>query len=275
MMFVDSHCHLHLEEFKEFIKARGAGKSEDFYTTDAIVSRASLANVNYMLNIGTHLADVDILTEISDKFPNVFRTIGVHPEHAEEHLEKFSQKEMREIFKKCCSSNKTVGIGEIGLDYHSKTSAEKQKELFHMQLEFVEEFEMPISIHSRDAWQATMDILAQHPQVIGVIHCFSGEKEFTERVLETTYYFGIGGIVTFKKNIALQNAVREIPLNRILLETDAPFLAPEPFRGQVNESSMIVNIAEKVAQIKEIPLSEVESQTTFNFFNLFSKAKVA
>ena len=115
--------------------------------------------------------------------------------------------------------------------------------------------------------------MKEHPKITGVIHCFSGEKNFTERILETPYYFGIGGTLTYKKNTEFRESVKNIPLDRILLETDAPFLAPEPFRGQVNESAMIVTIAEKVAEIKNISLEEVAVQTTSNFFNLFCKAE--
>ena len=146
MMFVDSHCHLRLADFEDFIKERSSNKPKDFYEIGSIVNRAVSSGVNFMLNIGTQLSDVDDLTRISNEFPNVFRTIGIHPQYAEEHLEKFSPKEMREIFEKICSTKKTIGIGEIGLDYHSDSDREKQQKLFHSQLEFAERFGMPISV---------------------------------------------------------------------------------------------------------------------------------
>ena len=274
MIFVDSHCHLDLSGFGEFLKPRLAEKTLEYYDVDLLVDRAFQANVKYMLNIGTHLSDVDKLTEISDRFSNVFRSIGIHPEYAKEHCEKFSFNEMREIFRRCCGLDKTVSIGEIGLDYHVSNDVEQQKKIFSFQLELAEEFNLPVSIHSRDAWADTMEILEAHPKVTGVIHCFSGEKEFAEKVLNTSFYFGIGGTLTFKKNTIFQETVRDIlSLDRILIETDSPFLAPVPFRGKLNEPSFVVHVAEKIAELKNISIDQIANQTSRNFFELFNKAK--
>ncbi|MBO7642091.1 MAG: TatD family hydrolase [Alphaproteobacteria bacterium] len=274
VIFVDSHCHLDLSGFEEFLKPRLAGKTLEYYNVDLLVDRAFQADVKYMLNIGTHLSDVDKLTEISDKFSNVFRSIGIHPEYAKEHCEKFSFDEMREIFQRCCGLDKTVAIGEIGLDYHVSNDVEQQKKIFSFQLELAEEFNLPVSIHSRDAWADTMEILEAHPKVTGVIHCFSGEKEFAEKVLNTSFYFGIGGTLTFKKNTIFQETVRDIlSLDRILIETDSPFLAPVPFRGKLNEPSFVVHVAEKIAELKNISIDQIANQTSRNFFELFNKAK--
>ncbi|MBO7537029.1 MAG: TatD family hydrolase [Alphaproteobacteria bacterium] len=274
VIFVDSHCHLDLSGFEEFLKPRLVGKTLEYYDVDLLVDRAFQANVKYMLNIGTHLSDVDKLTEISDRFSNVFRSIGIHPEYAKEHCEKFSFNEMREIFRRCCGLDKTVAIGEIGLDYHVSNDVEQQKKIFSFQLELAEEFNLPVSIHSRDAWADTMEILEAHPKVTGVIHCFSGEKEFAEKVLNTSFYFGIGGTLTFKKNTIFQETVRDIlSLDRILIETDSPFLAPVPFRGKLNEPSFVVHVAEKIAELKNISIDQIANQTSRNFFELFNKAK--
>ncbi len=277
-MLIDSHCHLAFSGFDGFLKPRLAGKTPEYYSVDLLVDRAFRAGVRCMLNIGTHLSDVEGHTAISEKFSNVFRSIGIHPEYAKEHYEKFSFNEMRKIFRKYCSLNKTVAIGEIGLDYYvnrDKISDQKeQKEIFSFQLEMAEEFDLPVVIHSREAWADTMEILEAHPNVRGVIHCFSGEKEFAERVLKTSYYFGIGGTLTFKKNVILQEAVRDIlPLDRILLETDSPFLAPVPFRGKINEPAFVAYVAEKVSEIKNISVDEIGDRTGGNFFKLFKKAK--
>lgn len=274
MIFVDSHCHLDLSGFEEFLKPRLAGKTLEYYNVDLLVDRAFQADVKYMLNIGTHLSDVDKLTEISDKFSNVFRSIGIHPEYAEEHCEKFSFDEMREVFRRCCSLDKTVAIGEIGLDYYVSKDVEQQKKIFSLQLELAEEFNLPVSVHSRDAWADTMEILEAHPGVTGVIHCFSGEKKFAEKLLSTSFCFGIGGTLTFKKNTVFQETVRDIlPLDRILIETDSPFLAPVPFRGKLNEPAFVVHVAEKIAELKDISVEQVSNQTSKNFFGLFNKAK--
>ena len=271
---VDSHCHLTFSGFSEFLSGRLGDKSKEYYSVEKLIERANNANVKYMVNIGTHLSDVENHTEISEKFPHVFRTVGIHPEYAKEHYEKFSFDEMKNIFKKYCKLSNTIAIGEIGLDYYVSEAVNEQKKIFHFQLELAEEFNLPVAIHSRNAWQDTMEILEAHLNVTGVVHCFSGEDEFTERVLRTSYYFGIGGTLTFKKNIILQDSVKNlIPLNRILLETDSPFLAPVPFRGKINEPALVVNVAEKISELKNISLFDVANQTTSNFFNLFSKAE--
>lgn len=274
MMFVDSHCHLDLSGFEKFLESRLAGKTSEYYNVDLLVGRAFQEDVKYMLNIGTHLSDVDKLTEISEKFSNVFRSIGIHPEYAKEHCEKFSFEEMMEIFRRYCCLDKTVAIGEIGLDYHVSNDVEQQKEIFSFQLELAEEFDLPVVIHSRDAWTDTMEVLEAHPKVTGVIHCFSGEKEFAERVLKTSFHFGIGGTLTFKKNIVFQETVRDIlPLDRILIETDSPFLAPVPFRGKLNEPAFVIHVAEKISELKNISIEQVGDFTSKNFFRLFNKAK--
>lgn len=276
-MLIDSHCHLTFSGFGDFLKPRLAGKTLGYYSVDLLVDRASQTGVKCLLNIGTHLSDVEDHTAISEKFSNVFRSIGIHPEYAREHYEKFSFDEMREIFRKYCDLNKTVAIGEIGLDYYVNrdkiSDTKEQKKIFSFQLELAEEFCLPVVIHTREAWRDTMEILEAHPKVKGVIHCFSGEKKFAERVLKTSFYFGIGGTLTFKKNTILQEAVRDIlPLDKILLETDSPFLAPVPFRGKVNEPAFVAYVAEKVSELKGISVAQVSDSTGRNFFNLFKKA---
>ena len=273
-MLVDSHCHLSFSGFDSFLKSRLADKTLEYYSVDLLVDRAVRADVKYMVNIGTHLSDVEHIAKISEKFPNVFRSIGIHPEYAKEHYQKFSFDEMRRIFQEHCEKEKTVAIGEIGLDYYLSDAKEEQKKIFHFQLEIAEEFGLPVSIHTREAWQDTMEILKDHPKVRGVIHCFSGEKEFAEKILKTSFYFGIGGTLTFKNNTVLQDTVRDLPLDRILLETDAPFLAPVPFRGKVNEPAFVTRVAEKISEIKNISVKEVENITSDNFFGLFRKVKI-
>lgn len=273
-MLVDSHCHLSFSGFDSFLETRLADKTLEYYGMDLLVERASVSGVKYLLNIGTQLSDVENLSEISEKFPNVFRSIGIHPEYAQEHYEKYSFDEMHNIFQKHCRREKTIAIGEIGLDYYLSDAKFEQKKIFHFQLEMAEEFGLPVSIHSREAWRDTMEILGDHPNVTGVIHCFSGESEFAERVLRTSFSFGIGGTLTFKKNTVLQNTVRDIlPLDRILLETDSPFLSPVPFRGKINEPAFVFYVAEKISELKNISRKEVEDVTSENFFKLFEKAK--
>lgn len=271
-MLIDSHCHLSYDGFSDFILSRNAAVEDGFYKTESILQRACENDVKYFINIGTHVSDFSKLREICDQFSNVFMAIGIHPDNSHEHLTKFSEKELRDIFCEYCVLQKTIAIGEIGLDYHINHNIDEQKRLFHMQLEYAEEFGLPVSIHSRDAWQDIISVLQEHSNVNGVIHCFSGEKEFTEQVLKMPFFFGVGGTLTFKNNRQLQSSLEMIPLDRILLETDAPFLAPVPFRGQINEPAFIVKVAEKIAEIKNISIEEVAVQTTRNFFRLFRKA---
>lgn len=272
-MFADSHCHLNYSSYKAFLASKNVEYSEDYYSAAKIIERAKQANVKKFVTIGTHLSDVEQITKLAESFSNVFRTIGIYPDYAKEHLQKFSQNELREKFKKVCSHPKTVAIGEIGLDYHITTEEiSEQKQIFRLQLGFAEEFGLPVSIHTRKAWQDTLDILDEFPKICAVIHCFSGEADFTERLLQTNYYIGVGGTITFKKNAELQESVKRIPLNRLLLETDAPFLAPVPYRGKINEPAFMIETAKKIAILKGVSLNELDFQTTQNFFNLFSKA---
>ncbi len=274
MILADSHCHLPFSGFKDFLESRLGGHTLDYYSVEQIVDRADQAGIKYIVNISTQFSEIEELSEISNKFPRVFGTIGIHPEYAKEHLETFSLNEMKRIFTEYCVKEKTVAVGEIGLDYYRDGAKEEQKKIFEFQLEIAEEFNLPVSIHTRQAWQDTMDIIDNHPNVTGSIHCFSGEPEFAERVLKTSFCFGLGGTTSFKNNKVLQNTIRNIlPLDRILFETDAPFLAPTPFRGSVNEPSFIEHIAKKVAELKELDIEQVANQSMINFFRIFSKIK--
>lgn len=274
MILADSHCHLSFSGFKDFIEARIGDRSLDYYSDECIVERAKQAGVKYIINISTHLSEVEQLTAIAEQFPKVFGTVGIHPEYAKEHLDKFSINEMRQIFHEYCSKEKIVAIGEIGLDYFRDNSKEEQKKIFSFQLEMAEEYNLPISVHTRQAWQDTMDILKEHPKITGSIHCFSGEPEFAESILKTSFCFGLGGTSSFKNSKVLKNTIQNIiPIDRILFETDAPFLAPTPMRGTVNEPAFIVHIAKTIAELKNMDVNIVANQSMINFFRIFNKIK--
>jgi TatD DNase family protein len=180
MFFVDSHCHLAFSHFKEAFDSK---LDDDQYAVDAIITRAVEANVKYMLAIGTELTDVEKLQAICEKYPNVFRTVGIHPLEARKHCELYRRDEIASVIRKNCAYPKTVGIGEIGLDYHYEKESEKQqKELFNLQLELAQECNLPVSIHSRDASDDVVAILKDHPSSKGVIHCFSGEKALRKKL---------------------------------------------------------------------------------------------
>lgn len=271
MSFVDSHCHLNMGRFKKyFVEKVSANEFDEKYTTTAVVERAVAAGVKYQLTIGVTLSSSDETAPIVDQFPYVFRTVGIHPQEVSRHLEKMSGSEIADTLRKQCSYPKTVGIGEIGLDYSKGKSDEaKQKRLFHLQLEIAEEKHLPVSIHSRDAQVDTIEVLRAHPNVTGVLHCFSGEEFFADSVLNLGYSIAVGGTVTYKKSDELRDCLKIIPLDRLLLETDAPFLAPVPMRGKVNESAFMIHTAKKVAEVLDISIEELAQATSDNFFRLF------
>ncbi|MDR1551131.1 MAG: TatD family hydrolase [Holosporaceae bacterium] len=268
---VDSHCHLLFSRFK-----MGCGNIDsDFdvkYGIDAIVQRAVDANVRYLLAIGTDLADVSEMQEIVDRHENVFRTVGIHPLEADAHYQRYSFQEISQTIRHNCNQPKTVGIGEIGLDYHyGQENERQQKAIFHQQLDLARECSLPVSIHSRKASKDVIDILGEHYGVCGVIHCFSGEKDFARCALEMGFYISISGVVTYRNAAELRDTLKFIPLDRLLIETDAPFLAPHPFRGKINEPSLLVYTASKISEILELPLNKINKCSSQNFFQLFFK----
>lgn len=269
MFFIDSHCHLDVQHMNApFVPVEGDG------TNDAVIQRAFDANIKYMLNIGTKLSDVDCLQNISDTYSNIFRTVGIHPLEAMEHIENYTDADMNRIITTHSNMSKTVGIGEIGLDYHyDPEHAKTQQKLFHMQMEIAAQCGLPVSIHSRDAYNDTVDVLSDHPSVIGVMHCFAGTKEFAKQILNMGYYVSISGIVTYKKSTELQDVVRYIPLDRLLIETDSPFLAPVPHRGKMNEPAFVKFVAQKISEILDVEIETIANQTSDNFFALFPKAR--
>ena len=271
MFFVDSHCHLNFSKFANL----GFSERYDDYSTDAVISRAREAQVKYMLTIGTEFSDLDELKSISDAHESVFRTVGIHPDNAHDHLQKYSLDDIsNKISEQQQADQKVVGVGEIGLDYHSNTEFTKdQQQVFETQIETAVNCNLPVSIHSRDAEDDTIAILRQHPKVRGVIHCFSGSREFARQSLDLGFFISFSGIVTFKKSTELQEIAKFVPLNRLLIETDAPFLAPTPFRGKINEPAYVVNTAEKIAQLLGLPLERIAQQTSENFFKLFPRVK--
>lgn len=275
MFFVDSHCHLMVSRFvakKDEKQTEGEFKQQ--YSVDAIIDRAHAAGVEYMLAIGTELCDIDEIRKIADSYENIFRTVGIHPQEAQKHCKEYSNSEISAIIDAQCALPKTVAIGEIGLDYHFERESERQqKDLFHLQLEIAEKRELPVVIHSRDAADDTIAILQEHPKVCGVIHCFSGDENFAHKSLDLGYFISMSGIITFKNATELREVLKIVPLNRLLIETDAPFLAPVPHRGKINEPAFVVHVAETVARELQIDVAQVAETTSTNFFKLFEKAR--
>ncbi|MDR1375364.1 MAG: TatD family hydrolase [Holosporaceae bacterium] len=266
MFFVDSHCHLLFPKFYSVSEKL----DEEKYCVAALLDRAEKAGVKYLLIIGTELADVDEIQSIADSHDNVFRTVGIHPLEAAKHCASFTFEEISSIIRQQASSSKIVAIGEIGLDYHyEKESQKQQKELFNLQLDLAQECSLPVVIHSREAYPDVVAVLKDYPRVTGVIHCFSGEKDFARKALDLGFYISISGVVTYKNAVELQETIKMIPLDRMLLETDSPFLAPVPHRGQINEPAFIPHIAEKISKLMNVPVETLAQRTSENFFRLF------
>ena len=258
-MLVDSHCHLDYEAF-----------TEDF---SEILARAKLNDVQFMQTISTKVTEFHKLKKLIETYPEIYASIGIHPHEVDEHPE-VSVAELFEYTK----HPKVIGIGETGLDlYYKHSDIEKQKEYFMRHIEVSHLSGLPLIIHTRDADPLTIEILTEARKkynFTGLIHCFSSESiEFAQQCLDLGLYISISGIVTFKKALALQEVVKYVPLDKLLVETDSPYLAPTPFRGKRNEPSFVKQVAEMVAQLKEVEYKKVADKTTENFFTLFSKAK--
>ena len=248
-MFIDTHCHISDTE----------GVTPDLYVKHAIE-----ANVGLLISSFCEKEDLLLSTHFVEKYKNLYACVGYHPEVCNKIVDKDF-----EILENLVQENsKIVAIGEIGLDYYwTKENKEKQREVFRRQLEIAEKLNVPVVIHSRDSIGETYDILSEY-QVRGVIHCFSGSLEMAQKFIDLGFLLGIGGVVTFK-NSKLYQVVEQVPLTSLVLETDSPYLAPEPYRGSTNESSNIPIIALKIASIKNISLEEVRDTTTKNAIQLF------
>ena len=242
---------------------------DDAFAEDREQLLASLPEngIGTVINVGASIGSCKTTVELIQKYPFMYGAVGVHPsETAELNEENFAW------LKQLCSGEKIVAVGEIGLDYHwEEPEPAIQKQWFARQLELAAEVNLPVIIHSREAAKDTLDIMkASHAQETGgVVHCYSYTKEMAREYLNMDYYFGIGGVITFKNAKKLKEAVDYIPLEKILLETDSPYLAPEPNRGKRNSSLNIPYIAQEIAQLKGVTYEEVVQVTEENARRLF------
>ena len=254
-MIIDSHCHLDYEPM--------------FSDLDAVIKRAKESQVKFILTISVTDAKYNNILNIVKKFSNVYGTYGIHPHEAKNH--KKLNKDT--ILKKISMSNKIIGIGESGLDfYYNHSDQNDQIKLFEEHIKASIQSKLPIVVHSRNAEELTYDILSKYSKKDNLkilMHCFTGSKKFAEKLLELNAYFSASGIITFKKNEKLKETFKTIPLNKILIETDAPYLSPEPIRGKSNEPSNLIHTAKYLANLKEIDFEDMSSNTSNNFFKLF------
>jgi TatD DNase family protein len=253
-MLIDSHCHLDDRQFDA--------------DREAAIERAVAAGVETMLAIGTGGGppDLEAGVRLADVHAQIYASVGIHPHEAVKAGESDFAR-LRELL----SHPKVLAIGEIGLDYHYDFSPrETQRAVFVRQLQIAREAGKPIVIHTREAWDDTLEIIAREwePHPGGIMHCFSGGPEEAERVLEMGFFVSFAGIVTFPRAVAVQEAARRVPLDRLLAETDAPYLAPVPHRGKRNEPAFLVETVRKLAALRGESFEQVAAATSDNFRRL-------
>ncbi len=257
-MLVDHHCHLDFPEFAPEL--------------DAVVARARAAGVLTLVTISTRIRKFEEVKAVAERFDDVYCSVGTHPHNAHEELD-IPLERVVEI----AQHPKVVAIGEAGLDYHYEHSTPAaQAEGFRRHIAAARETGLPLEIHTRDADEDTIAILEEEHSkgaFPAVLHCFTGGRKLAMRALELGLYVSFSGVITFKNSEGLREIARDVPLDRVLVETDAPFLAPMPFRGKRNEPSYVVRTASALAATKGISPDEIAAATTENFFRLYSKAK--
>lgn len=257
-MLVDSHCHLNYEGLRE--------------DTDGVLVRARAAGVGRFLNISTKEREWAEVVGIAEREADVFATVGIHPHEAETHPDIDTAKLVA-----ASAHPKVVGIGETGLDYfYDHSPREQQQTAFRAHIAACRETGLPLIVHTRDAEEDTARIMREEMEkgpYTGVIHCFTASQQFAETALELGFYISISGIVTFKNAKDLQDTVKTIPQDRLLVETDSPFLAPVPKRGKPCEPAYVTHTAAFVAALRGQTAEELAQSSTENFFRLFSKAR--
>ncbi|MBQ1186386.1 MAG: TatD family hydrolase [Clostridia bacterium] len=246
---IDSHAHFNDERFAEF--------------RDEILNTMREYGVKKIINCGTDYKRIEECLELSRKYDFCFTALAFHPSELPE--EEIDYDRLYNIIK----TERVVAVGETGLDYYwCPDNKERQQREFINHIKLAEKANLPIIVHDRDAHADTLEILKEYKPK-GVVHCFSGSVEMAKEIVKLGMYIGIGGVLTFKNGRVLKEVAREIPIERILLETDAPYMAPEPFRGKTNHSALIIYVAEALAEIKGISVDEVLKITAKNTEELF------
>ena len=257
-MLVDSHCHLDFPEFAPEL--------------DAVVARAKDAGVGVCVTIGTTLAKFPRVQQVAEQFDNLWCAVGIHPHEAK--VEPL--KDAGPLIERA-QHPKVVGIGETGLDYYYEHSPrEAQIANFRAHIAAARELKLPLIVHTRDAEDDTIRILREEMEqgaFTGLIHCFTGTRALAEAALDLGFCISASGIATFRKSDELRAVLKDVPLERLLVETDAPYLAPMPHRGKRNEPAFVKHTAEMLAELKGIRFEELANATTENFFRLFTKAQ--
>lgn len=266
---IDVHCHLNFQAF-----------GEDY---DQVTKRAVEAGVSKIINVGTKIDSSQRAVELANNHKNLYAIVGIHPHHADK-IEKGWLDQLEDLAK----NPKVVGIGECGMDHFSYKSngtvdPKVQKEVFVKQIELAYKLKLPLQIHNRHAGGDILDLLTSHKSYLldppGMFHCFSGNKEFLKKVLDLGFYLGFDGNITYKgkakgEDTELSELVRYAPLDRIVVETDSPYLAPLPYRGSRSEPSYAILIGQFIAQLKGVSYSFLVEQTVKNTYNIFKRLNV-
>lgn len=252
MSLVDSHCHLDDSQFEE--------------DRDAVIDRAFAAGIEKMVAIGTGEGppDFEAGIRLADRYPDIYATVGIHPQYAPK-----VTADMYSRLRDLAAHPKTVALGEIGLDYYWKPfDREQQQRVFVEQLGVAAEAHKPIVIHCRDAWEDTIAILRKHWHGTGlpcILHCFTGGPPQAREALDLGFYLSFAGVVTYPKAVEVQESAKIVPLDRLLVETDAPYLAPVPKRGKRNEPAFVEHTARRLAELRSDDFTSLAAATTFNW----------
>lgn len=238
---------------------------------DKLIEELNKSGVIGILNCSSSYESIKKTCDLINKWSFIYGAVGIHPENADELTEERLE-EIKNIIK---SNSRVIAVGEIGLDYYwdENPPKEVQKEVFRKHMSLAKELNLPVVIHDRDAHKDTLDIMKEFPEVNGVVHCFSGSVEFAKECLKLGYYIGITGVITFKNAKKLIEVVKEVPLDKLLVETDCPYMAPEPNRGKRNKSDYIEHIIERIAEIKEIDSKSLNMKVNENFYRLMKMEK--
>lgn len=266
-MLIDTHCHLNILVKPQFDTLVTHTELE---AITPIIQAAAQAEVHYIINVGTSLIESTNCITIAKRFPNVFASVGIHPNDATETWAHDLKKITQAVKDK--EKNKIIAIGECGIDKHYKDyNLLRQQDVFKAQIELALEHNLPLIIHTRDAGDETLKCLEtfKDSTLRGTIHCFSESLQFAYDAINLGFVLGIGGTVSYPKNDQLRTVVKTIDLSYIILETDAPFLPPQPLRGKQNSPATIKYIAEYIAELKNIPFSAIAEQTTKNVQRIF------
>ncbi|MDH3288968.1 MAG: TatD family hydrolase [Betaproteobacteria bacterium] len=251
-MLVDSHCHLDFPEL--------AGK------LDAVVAAMKENQVTHALCISVTLQDFPQVRAIAERFEHIYGSVGVHPDYPD--VPEVAGEELVRL----ANHPKIVAIGETGLDYFRiKEDCERQRQRFRTHIRAARRCGKPLVVHTRDAAADTLRIMREEEagEVGGVMHCFTGDWDTAQAAMDLGFYISFSGIVTFKNARGLREVAKQVPLERMLVETDSPYLAPAPYRGKTNEPALVKYVAEEIARLRDTELAEVAAKTTENFFNLF------